>query len=142
MLDSQPKTAVIFDPYLDTLGGGERYTLTVAQTLLNQGYQVILAWRDQATLKQATTRFGLPLEGLELSAEYYNLFSQKNSLLSRFSALKDIDLVFIVSDGSVPMPRHRYAMAPVTAPTTRPRIKAPTGMAAYHYVSCGCASRW
>lgn len=103
MLDSQPKTAVVFDPYLDTLGGGERYTLTVAQTLLNQGYQVILAWRDQATLKQATTRFGLPLEGLELSAEYYNLFSQKNSILSRFSALKDIDLVFIVSDGSVPI---------------------------------------
>jgi len=100
---SSSKTAIIYDPYLDTLGGGERYTLTVAQTLLNHGWQVDLAWHDQSTVKEATKRFGLPLKNLVVSAEYYRLFSQKSSLSTRRQALKDIDLVFVVSDGSVPI---------------------------------------
>ena len=31
------KRAAIYDPYLDTLGGGERYCLTVAEILLIAG---------------------------------------------------------------------------------------------------------
>ncbi len=29
--------AAIYDPYLDTLGGGEKYALTVAETMLKMG---------------------------------------------------------------------------------------------------------
>jgi len=36
--------AAIYDPYLDTLGGGERYCLTVAEILLKNGWQVDLFW--------------------------------------------------------------------------------------------------
>ena len=97
------KTAVLFDPYLDTLGGGERYILTIAQILLDSGWQVDLAWHDQNTLKNAQNRFGLNLKGLTVSSEYYQLFAQKSSLLTRFQSLKNLDLVFIISDGSVPI---------------------------------------
>lgn len=96
-------TAILFDPYLDTLGGGERYALSVAQTLLDAGWQVDLAWHDQSHIQAARNRFGLTLEGLTVSAEYYRLFTQKSSLLSRRKALHNIDLVFVVSDGSVPI---------------------------------------
>jgi len=33
------KKAALFDPYLDTLGGGERYMMTVAYHLLRLGFQ-------------------------------------------------------------------------------------------------------
>ena len=32
--------AAIYDPYLDTLGGGERYCLSVVEFLLQNNYQV------------------------------------------------------------------------------------------------------
>ena len=34
------KQVAIYDPYLDTLGGGERYCLTIAKILLKKGYKV------------------------------------------------------------------------------------------------------
>ena len=107
--------AAIYNPYLDTLGGGERYTLTFAQILGSLGYEVDIEWssntispkkfwqpdfvRQRRTptkleYKKFESRFGLNLEGL------------------RF--VKDIrrgdgyDICFWVSDGSVPLLRaHR-----------------------------------
>ena len=40
--------AAIYDPYLDTLGGGERYMITAAQVLSENGYKVDVEWRDQS----------------------------------------------------------------------------------------------
>jgi hypothetical protein len=39
--------AAIYNPYLDTLGGGERYTLAVATTLFKNGYQVDIEWKGK-----------------------------------------------------------------------------------------------
>ncbi len=36
--------AGIYDPYLDTAGGGERYCLTLAETLLKNGWEVDIFW--------------------------------------------------------------------------------------------------
>lgn len=95
--------AVIFDPYLDTLGGGERYTLTLAQVLLEQNWRVELAWPDPDILKKAHQRFNLDLPSLKISPEYHDLFTQKHNLLDKRKALQNLDLVFFVSDGSVPV---------------------------------------
>lgn len=95
--------ALIFDPYLDTLGGGERYTLTVAQFLVDTDWEVIVAWKDLSLIEKARERFNLPLQNVQVSAEYYNLLSSKADLLTRRRALKDVDLTFFVSDGSVPI---------------------------------------
>ncbi len=96
-------TALLFDPYLDTLGGGERYTLTVADCLSQMGWQVLLAWNDPGTLQKARQRFSLKLEGVLVDSEYFNLFTSKSDLPTRYKSLKDLNLVFVVSDGSVPV---------------------------------------
>src|SRR5688572_10071922 len=102
-MENKIRTAVIYDPYLDTLGGGERYTLTVAQLLSNSRWKVVIAWNNLEVLDKARKRFELPLQNVEISDEYYNLLSGKSDLLTRRNALKNIDLTFFVSDGSVPI---------------------------------------
>ena len=58
--------AAIYNPYLDTLGGGERYTLTFAQVLTEIGYKVSIEWRDKGIIEKAQKRFGLDLKNIEV----------------------------------------------------------------------------
>ena len=68
------KRAAIYDPYLDTLGGGERYCLTVAEILLKHGYKVDLFWSgDQDLIKKAIKRFSLNLNGLNLVKDIFQI---------------------------------------------------------------------
>ena len=96
------KKALIFDPYLDTLGGGERYALTFALGLIKYGYSVVLAWPNQKDLFSAETRFGMDLSMVSIDADAYNLCSQKTAYTERLKFTKDYDLIFWVSDGSLP----------------------------------------
>jgi len=85
--------AAIYNPYLDTLGGGERYSLAVATSLAELGYQVDVEWKNQKIKEKLESRFGIDLSGV------------------RF--VKDIkkgdgyDVCFWVSDGSIPLLRAR-----------------------------------
>jgi len=96
------KKALIFDPYLDTLGGGERYVLTFALGLIKNNYDVVLAWPDRKELELAQTRFGLDLSPVAIDSEAYGLCSQKTAYAERLKFTKDYDLIFWVSDGSLP----------------------------------------
>lgn len=85
--------AAIYDPYLDTLGGGERYVASFAKVLLDLGWKVEIEWGD-ITIKEALSkRFGIDLKDAGI--------------------VKDIkrgdgcDLCFWVSDGSIPTLRAR-----------------------------------
>lgn len=80
--------AAIYNPYLDTLGGGERYTVSFAKVLLDKGYQVDLEWRFPNILKSLESRFGLDLEKIHVVPE-----------IKRGDGY---DVCFWVSDGSVP----------------------------------------
>jgi len=81
--------AAIYNPYLDTLGGGERYTLSFAKVLEKSGYAVDLEWKDIGIKDILGRRFGIKLDGINI--------------------VKDIkrgdgyDLCFWVSDGSIPL---------------------------------------
>lgn len=85
--------AAIHNPYLDTLGGGERYTLSICRVLLEHGYEVDLEWKDKKIIKKLGSRFGLKL--------------------GRISVVDDVrrgdgyDFCFWVSDGSIPTLRSR-----------------------------------
>jgi glycosyltransferase involved in cell wall biosynthesis len=85
--------AAIYNPYLDTLGGGERYTSVFAIVLAKNGYDVDLEWKDEGIKNTLEKRFGIKLDGVNV--------------------VKDIkrgdgyDLCFWVSDGSIPMLRAR-----------------------------------
>ena len=97
-----PLRALVFDPYLDTLGGGERYALTFALGLHKLGYQVDLAWRDAEDIKKAQDRFGLDLSGIHVNQDVYNSCTRKTSLFDRYRFTSSYEVVFWVSDGSVP----------------------------------------
>lgn len=76
------KRAAIYDPYLDTLGGGERYCLTVAEILLKHGYKVDLFWSGkQDLIEKAEQRFALKLEGLNLVTDVFQIKPHQIDLL-------------------------------------------------------------
>lgn len=81
--------ACIIDPYLDTLGGGERYTLSFGLILKELGYDVDVEWSNTDIIKKAQTRFGLNFSSLNI----------KNDVKKG----EGYDLLFWVSDGSIPL---------------------------------------
>lgn len=102
MEKGQMKQALIFDPYLDTLGGGERYALTFALTLAHLGYSVKIAWKDTGELVEAGRRFGLDTSDLSLDQEGFRICSGHASFMEKFNYTRQFDLIFWVSDGSLP----------------------------------------
>lgn len=93
--------ALIVDPYLDTLGGGERYTLSFASVLKKQGYGVEIAWNEKDILSKAEKRFGLRFPFI-INSQAHQLFSSQSSLIKRLLFTRQYDLIFWVSDGSLP----------------------------------------
>jgi len=97
--------AIIYDPYLDTLGGGERYCLTVAETLLANGWQVDLCWSGSPQLiDTAQSRFGLKLDNLGIIPDVFGLtnYTHHSTFLSKYKLTKKYDLCFYLSNGSLP----------------------------------------
>jgi glycosyltransferase involved in cell wall biosynthesis len=83
--------ALIVNPYWDTLGGGERYTATMAKFLLDHGWQVdILSTTDLSD--QLKNRFGI-----DIGAAVW-----KNQPYAPLSTL-NYQLLFWLSDGSIPV---------------------------------------
>lgn len=85
--------AAIYNPYLDTLGGGERYSLSVATVLKNHGYEVFIEWKDPLIKKKLEERFGIDLTGI--------------NFVDSIKRGDGYDLCFWVSDGSIPTLRAR-----------------------------------
>lgn len=100
---NQVKKALIFDPYLNTLGGGERYSLVFGLELLKLGFQVELAWDKPETMAEAEDRFGLNFSGLRLNPSSYLLCKNKTSILKRIQFTSQYDTIFWVSDGGIPL---------------------------------------
>lgn len=81
--------AAIYNQYLDTLGGGERYTIEFGKVLAEVGYDVDIEWQESDILQKLSNRFGIKL--------------QKNlKVVEDIKKGKDYDICFWVSDGSIP----------------------------------------
>ncbi len=85
--------AAIYNPYLDTLGGGERYTMAVAVTLVKAGYTVDVEWSNIAIREELQKRFGIDLKGV--------------NFIQDVKRGDGYDVCFWVSDGSIPALRAR-----------------------------------
>ncbi|KKU55099.1 hypothetical protein A3H89_01140 [Candidatus Amesbacteria bacterium RIFCSPLOWO2_02_FULL_48_11] len=82
--------AAIYNPYWDTLGGGERYTAAFVKLLLYKGWQVDIHWPENISAK-IYNRFGIDISTVKfVSANPYPLSTIHYSLL------------FWLSDGSLP----------------------------------------
>jgi glycosyltransferase involved in cell wall biosynthesis len=85
--------AAIYNPYLDTLGGGERYTTAVIAVLKEMGYDVYVEWKGTSIIKSLEERFNLSLTGI--------------NFVNDVKKGDGYDLCFWVSDGSIPLLRSR-----------------------------------
>ncbi len=85
--------AAIFNPYLDTLGGGERYSLSFAKVLADTGHEIDVQWEDSNIKKRLERRFGMKLTDINIVPD-----------VKRGDGY---DLCFWVSDGSIPTLRAR-----------------------------------
>ena len=85
--------AAIYNPYLDTLGGGERYTMAFAQALATNGYNVFVQWPNSLIKRKLEERFGIKIDAIEFIKD-----------IKRGDAY---DICFWVSDGSIPLLRAR-----------------------------------
>jgi len=81
--------AAIFNPYLDTLGGGERYSLSFAKVLADKGWNVDVEWKDNLIKAKLEQRLGIDLSDIDFTSDI-----KKGS---------GYDLCFWVSDGSIPL---------------------------------------
>lgn len=88
----------IFDPYLDTLGGGEKYMMTAAECL-SKKHDVSILWNEADDIEKVEDRFALDLSKSKIEK---NIFAN-SSTLSRLSASKSYDSIFYLSDGSIPV---------------------------------------
>jgi glycosyltransferase involved in cell wall biosynthesis len=93
--------AFIYSPYLDSLGGGERYMLTAAWVLSKNGYTVDV-YGDESIKLKATERFGINLEGIN--------FTAKNSKGEGY------DMCLWLSDGSIPLLHARSNLIHIQMP--------------------------
>lgn len=80
--------AAIYNPYLDTLGGGERYTMAVATALVDAGYKVEIEWKRKNIKDKLEERFGIDLSGVNFVRD-----------IKRGDGY---EVCFWVSDGSIP----------------------------------------
>ncbi len=87
----------IYDPYLDTLGGGEKYMLTAA-SCLSKDHEVSIFWDDKEISDKAYKRYSLDISSVSIVP---NIFSSK-SLLGRIFQTQKYDAIFYLSDGSIP----------------------------------------
>ena len=86
-----PNKALIYNPFWDTFGGGERYTATFAKMLLNNSWSVDILWPENIS-SQIRNRFGIDLTRANWLKAKYN-----PQLTTHYS------LLFWLSDGSLPV---------------------------------------
>lgn len=97
------KKALIFNPYLDTLGGGEFYTFLIIEFLTKKNYRVEIAWPKKEIFSQIEKRFNLNIgNGVTINPKAWGLLKSKHNLFKKYLFTKNYQLVFYISDGSIP----------------------------------------
>lgn len=89
----------IYDPYLDDLGGGEKYMMSIAQ-VLSQNHDVSVFWDNQKDVDILLQRFTLDLSKVKIVK---NIFSPDISILERLPKSRAYDAIIVLSDGSIPL---------------------------------------
>jgi glycosyltransferase involved in cell wall biosynthesis len=89
----------VYDPYLDDLGGGEKYMMTIAECLAKE-HEVSVFWDVVDDIDAIKKRFSLGLEGVSVVK---NIFSPQVGTWERLSETNKYDALIVLSDGSIPL---------------------------------------
>lgn len=88
----------IYDPYLDDLGGGEKYMMTIAECL-SKNNDVTVFWDNKKDLEGLLQRFTLDLSRITIGK---NIFAKNVEFFHRIFESRKYDAIIILSDGSIP----------------------------------------
>lgn len=90
------KKALLYNPYLDVMGGGERHVLSIMALLAQAGYHVDIAWDDAQILTTLGTKLRMDVSHFNCVP---NVFT-KGSGFKRNSMTAQYDIFIYVTDGS------------------------------------------
>ncbi|MFZ2200162.1 MAG: glycosyltransferase family 4 protein [Microgenomates group bacterium] len=96
------KKALIVSPYLDHLGGGERYMLSAAAALESLGYDIYFSWDNLEEITKLSSMLGITLKNPRLDANIKKLYFSNNPA-DMYLSTRKYDVVFYLSDGSIPL---------------------------------------
>lgn len=111
--------AAIYSPYLDTLGGGERYMMTIAEVLSKQGFDVDvlldehLVSFEMELKKNLANRFNLNLTKISFMKAPIGRGSVP---FNRAFFLKKYDVLFYLTDGSIFYPTAKKNILHIQSP--------------------------
>lgn len=88
-----------YNPYNNTLGGGEYYLFLMMQQFINKDNRVIYYSSDKDILKKAQKQFDIDLKGIIVEDPIF----EHGTLLQRLRATYRLDRLFWYSDGSIPL---------------------------------------
>ncbi len=91
------KRVALFDPYLDVLGGGEKYLLQMLATCEDMGYQPTIFWNENVE-KDIQERLNISFKNLKFENDIF--IDQSINSFQRFLELKKYDVFLYISDGS------------------------------------------
>ncbi len=91
------RKATLYDPYLDTLGGGEKHILSVLQVLEEEGIEPYIFWDSDVT-ELIHNKLNITFRNIHFLP---NIFKErKSSSIEKFLQLGQFDFFFYVTDGS------------------------------------------
>src|SRR5579872_5798965 len=102
----------VYDPYLDDLGGGEKYMMSIASCLTDKN-NVDVFWDWQKDVDAFLQRFHVDLSKVKIVK---NIFLPTINLLSRLIATKPYDTLIVLSDGSIPLVASRQLFLHIQQP--------------------------
>jgi glycosyltransferase involved in cell wall biosynthesis len=123
----------IYNPYFDSFGGGERYVLTLAEHW-SKTHDVSLFWNEPSLTQAAQERFDLDLSRVHVVP---NIFAS-GGILGKIIATKRYDLIFFLSDGSIPTSFARHNILHFQVPFHHISI-APWKVHEYQKIVCNSA---
>lgn len=117
----------IYSPYLDTLGGGERYMMTIAQVLSN-GHVVdvlldshLYSFGKDKIKNDLEKRFNLDLLKVEFKKAP---IGKDSSSINRLFFLSSYDLLIYLTDGSIFYPTSKKNILHIQSPLAGPSSKS------------------
>lgn len=96
-MKNKTKRVALYDPYLDILGGGEKYILSILEVFAEQGYEVNIFW-DKDLKQEIKDRFSLHY--INIMKFLASPFKKDSSPLQTLRTLRTYDYFFYVTDGS------------------------------------------
>lgn len=107
----------IFSPYLNILGGGERYILSIARALSRENEVYLYA--DKQIKKSSFEKFGIVLKRTHFLP--VNILYKQN-FLKRYYHLRQYDLFLYMTDGSIFFPGAKKNFLLIQSPLHIPEI--------------------